>query len=257
MQSETLKDHREFYFEMSDFQHAYNADFYVGADASGKPMLTNIVQPDPFNAAVATAPAIQDAWQNAVNPTLKLMHNGGFPAVVSAHGACPGGVRGGEVRNDPNVPRPCAEAINVGHSSIWVINYRNEPVGLRVFDPDLTGPDGQNGAQAGGDPEDIGADPVNARRGDLAFAFDSNTNRAIPELNTSFGNTPATYQMNSAHCVGSGGDGINCDRMPGDPFTPIMRAYQGDEVKVKIQTGATRQPGLCRQQSPLLRAGGL
>jgi hypothetical protein len=35
VQSETLKDHREFYFEMSDFQHAYNADFYVGADASG------------------------------------------------------------------------------------------------------------------------------------------------------------------------------------------------------------------------------
>jgi hypothetical protein len=94
VQSETLKDHREFYFEMSDFQHAYErqepAD-YVGADEYGKPKLTNIVQPDPFNAAEAYAPDIQDAWQQAVNPTLKLMHNGGFPAVVSAHGACPGG----------------------------------------------------------------------------------------------------------------------------------------------------------------------
>jgi hypothetical protein len=166
------------------------------------------------------------------------MHNGGFPDVVSAHGACPGGLPGAEVRNDPNVPRPCAEAINIGHSSTWVINYRNEPVGLRVFDPDAVGPDGQNGAQAGGDPADIGIDIENARRGDLAFAFHSNTNRAIPELNTSFGNTP--YPTNPAYCQGTG-DLINCDRMPGDPFTPIIRAYEGDEVKVKIQTGATEE----------------
>jgi hypothetical protein len=36
-------------------------------------------------------------------------------------------------------------------------------------------------------------------------------------------------------------DGINCDRRPGDPITPIMRAYERDHVKVKIQVGATEE----------------
>ncbi len=79
---------------------------------------------------------------------------------------------------DPDIPRPCAEAINISHSSMFVVNYRNEPVGLRVFDPNAVGPDGKNGTQAAG------------QAGDLAFAFQSRTDRAIAALNTSFGNTP-------------------------------------------------------------------
>jgi hypothetical protein len=99
-------------------------------------------------------------------------------------------------------------------------------VGLRVFDPNAKGPDGQNGTQAAG------------RAGDLAFAFDTRSDRAIPELNTRFGNTP--YPP-APYCQGGAGDGINCDRNPGDPFTPIMRAYERDEVKIKIQVGATEE----------------
>jgi len=38
VQSENIKDHREFYFEMSDFQHAYEPGVYVGADPKGKPI---------------------------------------------------------------------------------------------------------------------------------------------------------------------------------------------------------------------------
>jgi hypothetical protein len=34
---------------------------------------------------------------------------------------------------------------------------------------------------------------------------------------------------------------INCDRRPGDPFTPMMRAFDGDQVKIKIQVGATEE----------------
>jgi hypothetical protein len=231
VKSEEIKPHREFYFEMSDFQHAYNAGTYVGADASGKPKLTEIVQLDQFNAAEATAPGIQDEWQNAINPTLKLMHNGGFPAVVSAHGSCPGGTIANPVQNDPNVPRPCAEAINVAHGSTWVINYRNEPVGLRVFDPDRIGPDGEDGSQTAG--------PA----GDLAFAFESRNDRAIPQLNTKFGDTPypTGNAMPDSYCQGNDGDMINCDRNAGDPFTPIMRAYERDDIKIKIQVGATEE----------------
>jgi hypothetical protein len=87
------------------------------------------------------------------------------------------------------------------------------------------GPDGQNGAQADGD------------KGDLALAFQSRTDREIPQLNTSLGDTP--YPTPS-YCAGNG-DGINCDRNPGDPFTPIMRAYEHDEVKIKVQVGATEE----------------
>jgi len=126
----------------------------------------------------------------------------------------------------PLVPRPCVEAINISHSSMWVVNYRNEPVGLRVFDPNKMGPDGEDGAQADGD------------KGDLAFAFQSRTDRALPQLNTALGDTP--YPTPS-YCSGPNGDGINCDRNPGDPFTPIMRAYEHDEVKIKVQVGATEE----------------
>ena len=214
--------HREFYFEMSDFQHAYEAGVYVGADANGLPKKADVLQPDPFNATQATAPALADTWQSAVNPTLKLTANGGaavgtFPDVVTAHAGCPGPLG----QNDPNIPRPCPEAINIAHGSMWVINYRNEPVGLRVFDPQRLGPDGNRGTQTRGE------------AGDLAFAFQTRTDRAIPELNTSFGLMPYPTQ---GDC-----DGINCDRQPGDPITPIMRAYQRDHVKIKVQVGATEE----------------
>jgi hypothetical protein len=63
-------------------------------------------------------------------------------------------------------------------------------------------------------------------------------------MNTSFGETPYPNGADVPYCVSDGdgeGDGINCDRRPGDPFTPIMRAYEGDEVKIKIQVGATEE----------------
>jgi hypothetical protein len=243
-----VKDHREFYFEMSDFQHAYEAGTYVAADEFGRPHFpeTDVIQPDPFNAAKATAPAIQDMWQKAINPPLKLEAT--FPDVVTAHGACPGTVEPGVDPNgtrtnfDTDVPRPCAEAINISHSSMWVVNYRNEPVALRVYDPNKAGPD----LDANGNPN-MGAQ-ADGPAGDLALAFQSRNDRKIPQFNTKFGDTPyptgnavVRGDTGQSYCSGNDGDGINCDRGAGDPFTPIMRAYEGDEVKVKIQVGATEE----------------
>jgi hypothetical protein len=223
--------HREFYFEMSDFQHAYEAGLEnIGADTFGIPIEKQhkfVTTVDPFDATTAVAPAaLAKSWLQAVNPTLKLTANGGvnpgaFPDTVNAQKNCPGRVG----QNDPAYPRPCPEAINIGHSSMWVVNYRNAPVGLRVFDPSALGPDGESGTQAAGD------------AGDLALAFQSRGDRAISELNSSFGNTP--YPQ-ASYCQGKG-DGINCDRGNGDPFTPIMRTYMNDQVKVKIQVGATEE----------------
>jgi hypothetical protein len=222
--SEDIPDHREFYFEMSDFQHAYEAGVYVGAGPDGRPIRTAINQPDPFDATNADAPALHNTWQQTVNPPLKLK-SVPFPDIVTAEGACPGP----QGNADPNVMRPCAEAINISHSSMFVVNYRNEPVGLRVFDPNGVGPDLKNGTQTAGE------------AGDLAFAFQSRQDRAVGQLNTSFGDMPQGYRTPATYCQGNNGDGINCDRRNGDPITPIMRAYQGDEVKVKIQVGATEE----------------
>ena len=232
----SVEPHREFYFEMSDFQHAYNQGTYAGANEFGVPVkytsgYTPINQPDPFDATVAYVTSAAGAgqvtpetWKEAVNPTLKTEAHV-FPDIVTAKGGCPGPAG----NFDPNVPRPCAEAINIGHSSTWVVNYRNEPVGYRVFDPNKVGPDGQNGAQADG--------PA----GDLALAFSSRNDRAIAQMNTRFGDTPYPTGAAVGYCNGNDGDLINCDRGVGDPFTPIMRTYEGDNVKVKIQVGATEE----------------
>jgi len=236
VKSEAMKDHREFYFEMSDFQHAYEAGVYVGADANGIPVLTDILQPDIFNATEATAPALEQTWKQTVNPPLKLK-SVPFPDIVTAEGQCPGPAADANGNPDPNVrtnaspfvSRPCVEAINISHSSTWVVNYRNEPIGLRVFDPNADGPDGRKGSQTDG------------LAGDLALALQSRKDRAIPELNTRFGNTPYPTASYCDNARGNKGDGINCDRKRGDPFTPIMRTYEFDEIKVKIQIGATEE----------------
>jgi hypothetical protein len=232
-----VPDHREFYFEMSDFQHAYESgmgyaasnEFGIPGKYNGDGYIPVAGDPNPLDgidARIATADKLRKTWKYAVNPTLKLTAGAGvaanaFPDTVNAHDFCPG--PNGQA--DINVPRPCPEAINIGHASMWVVNYRNEPVGLRVFDPSAVGPDGRSGMQAAGE------------AGDLALAFQSRGDRAISELNTSFGNTP--YPQ-APYCNGKG-DGINCDRGNGDPFTPIMRAYMNDHVKVKIQVGATEE----------------
>ncbi|MDJ0741266.1 MAG: hypothetical protein QNJ91_16245, partial [Gammaproteobacteria bacterium] len=242
VRSEDILSHREFYFEMSDFQHAYEAGTYVGADPNGVPVKTVIRQPNPFDVTTAFADDLTDTWKRTVNPPLKLEAQV-FPDIVTAEGGCPGPLG----NNDPNVPRPCAEAINISHSSMFVVNYRNEPVALRVFDPNKMGPDGRRGSQA------------NGKAGDLAFALQSRTDRRIAALNSRFGNTPRGYR-NAPYCRGDNedrddddegrkvtnfarntGDLINCDRRRGDPFTPIMRAYERDHVKIKIQVGATEE----------------
>ena len=156
--------HREFYFEFADFQHAYEA----GGGALG-----TILDP----ASGQTIPSYDD-FGTVVNPS----HRQEPPSphledIVWFPPTCPGGA-----------PRPCPEAISADDPGTYVVNYRNEPLGLRVYDPATK-------TQAAG------------LAGDLAFAFQSRDDRAIPEMN-------------------------------GDPFTPMMRVYQGDNVRIRVQVGA-------------------
>ena len=168
--------HREFFMEFADFQHAYHAG------AAVEPHLTD-------NGAGVQIPSYADFF-NSVNPSYRQEPPAGkvadlywFPEI------CPNGQ-----------PRPCPEAISADDPGTYVVNFRNEPVGLRVYDPATQ-------AQAAGE------------AGDLASAF-----RSIPRPNMS------TVADPYAPLTG----GVGND----DPYTPMLRVYQGDKVRIRVQTGA-------------------
>jgi hypothetical protein len=123
-----------------------------------------------------------------VNPPGKM--EDGLHNLVTLAPTCAGGV-----------PRPCPEAISAEDPGTMTVNYRNEPIALRVNN-------GSTGQTAG-------------LAGDLAFAFESRTDRAIPALNTQPQSRPLTQNM-----------------MAGDPFTPLLKAYAGDKVHIRILQGA-------------------
>jgi hypothetical protein len=111
----------------------------------------------------------------------------------------------------PAVPMP--EAISADDVGTFTINYRNEPIALRVRDPARSDADGSNGVQATGD------------AGDLAQAYRSDIVRADPALNVQ----PTFYPP------------LTADVGPGDPFTPLLRAYEGDRVQIRMLVGATEE----------------
>ncbi|WP_242521808.1 hypothetical protein [Motiliproteus sp. SC1-56] len=214
--------HREFYMEFSDFQHAYEAGVYVGAGPDGRPFTGGAGAPSHDALGVNVAfPVTADSFRNAINPSFRQATGSIFPDLVRYPPVCPGGA-----------PRPCPEAISADDVGMLVTNYRNEPVALRVYDPDKIGPDGNSGAQADG----LG--------GDLAFALQSREDRACAQMNRQ----PQAGEV-AQPCTAIFPTGTLLDTTfpppindpaalkPGDPFTPMMRAFDGDVVKVKIQTG--------------------
>jgi hypothetical protein len=245
---------REFYFEYSDFQHAYEAGVYVGAGPDGRPF-TMTTSGHNANGSNKAFPVTAHSFRNAINPSYREQAvdnnmNGApeaLPDIVRFPAVCPGGM-----------DRPCPEAISADDVGMLVVNYRNEPIGLRVFDPDATGPDGKPGTQTAG----FG--------GDLAFALATPPLLAADAATPIAGQPPAASfraisQMNVQPVAGAvavpaipiyptgrlvettfadseGGDvpyNLQAALIGGDPYTPLLRTYPGDLVKIKIQTGAT------------------
>ncbi len=101
------------------------------------------------------------------------------------------------------VPLPCPEAVSAADPGTMVVNYRNEPVALRAQDP-------ATNTQAAGD------------AGDLSNIYRSDVTRANAALNSQPGFYPAL----------TGG------LQGGDPFTPLMRAYEADRVQIRVLVGA-------------------
>jgi len=214
VQSHTIEAFREFYHEFADFQHAYEAGVYVGAGQDGRPLAGTgqDLPPRVFNAGNPLFNNnVADAFRFALNPPNRGQINPVFPDLVVER-------RGGISEGCPT--RPCPQAISVQDPGVLVTNYRMESVGLRVYDPNRTGPDGKPGMQADG------------LKGDLAFALQSRTDRAINQLNVQ--PTAATVINGTRFPPPINAGGVTA----GDPFTPMMRTYPGDLIRVKMQAGA-------------------
>jgi len=160
--------YREFYFEFADFQLAY---------------------------ATPGLPRAQGGSAIPINPP--GMVEVGLPFLLERPEVCPNG--------DPNVAG-CPEAISAADVGTFTVNYRTEPVGLRVRDP-------ATNSQAAG------------QAGDLSFAFSSNVMRQEAALNTQPGFYPP----------------LTADVGPRDPFTPLLRIYDGDTVRIRAQVGAQEE----------------
>ncbi|MCY1508314.1 hypothetical protein D9M68_426170 [compost metagenome] len=191
---------REFFLEFTDFQHAYEAGVYVGAGPDGIPDRNAF-------------PATSETFRYALNPPVRDQQGTLIDGVVELQGGL-----------KPGCPqRPCPQVIDVESPGIFTVNFRNEPLGLRVYDPLKTGPDGKPGMQADG------------YAGDLAYALQSRTDRKIDVLNK----RPSEI----AAAVGPTGGTtlfpphINLGDEPGDPFTPMLRAYTGDNVRLRVNAG--------------------
>ncbi|HEY9405664.1 MAG TPA: hypothetical protein VIQ24_23645 [Pyrinomonadaceae bacterium] len=185
--SDPKYSYREFLLEFQDFQLAYLKG--GGVDANG------LAVPDPLR---------------AVNPPgrreipLPATYSGSGPfgpdtALLRrpAHDRCPDGE-----------PAPCPEIISADDPGTFSVNYRNEPIPLRVRYPDNAPSAGTPNTQASG------------IEGDLSHVFRSIA-RVDPALNG-----PGPYPP------------LTADVGPYDPYTPLLRAYENDNVEVRVMVGA-------------------
>lgn len=217
--------HREFFLQFGDFQHAYHKGVFVGVSSEGKPWTI-----DP------SAEPTTESFRKAINPSVRKPASDGILDIVEHAPECPGGKNAdrlqGAVYNNAAAPkRPCPEAISADDVGMMVVNYRNEPIAARVYDPDKLGPDNKSGGQADGLP------------GDLAFALETRTDRKCEPMNYADGNVPSPgIPSSSPVCHTDGSPNTPYPKQAnahmGDPFTPIMRAYSGDLVRVKVQAGS-------------------
>ena len=165
--------YREYLLEFADFHLAYYKGGGIGHDG--------LAVADPQNAI--NPPAKQDAELPINLEKIPL----GRP--------CP----------DGTASPPCPEAISVADPGTMTVNYRNEPLALRVFDPATR-------AQTLGE------------GGDLSMAFRSNVIRKVPELNL----PPNQWAVPP----------LTPGVLTGDPATPLLRSYQKDNVRVRVLVGA-------------------
>lgn len=120
----------------------------------------------------------------------------------------------------------------------YSLNYRNEPFPFRVWEPVQSPPPGfQPGDKSG----DLAKVMLSIKRADS----DLNTQPVYPTTLASIKNNPPNQQGGANNQTPypqalqpTGADGVDAV----DPFTPLLRGYQGDRVQVRLLTGSHLAP---------------
>jgi hypothetical protein len=159
-------DYREFLLAFGDFQLAYEAE------ATTFPNRARAINP----------PAREEVPLSVSNDLLRK------------RAQCPG-----------NVAPPCPELVSADDVGTMTVNYRQEPLALRLRDPSTN-------QQAS----------IPHGAGDPALAFSSFTARTDAAFNAQ-----PTFYPN-----------LTSGLLSRDPFTPLLRAYENDRVQIRILVGA-------------------
>jgi hypothetical protein len=158
--------------------------------------------------------AMQD-FQFAYKRQSKTTTGGDFPGWAD-----PPNVISSPFGNTNNRLQP--QIISAGPTSgVTSFNYRNEPLGLRVA-----------GGNCGGDP----------RGNDLAYVFSSVVRRDDCELNQQPQPGAAINPVAPSPAFIFPKKPLTFGMQPGDPYTPLLRAYEGDRIQVRVIAGAHMLP---------------
>jgi len=112
-------------------------------------------------------------------------------------------------------PPASPELVSTGNRGFLSVNYRNSPVPIRV-------------APGGG-----------KNASDLAYAFSSTLDRGVDALNSQ--PTPGYIDKSKNDFIWPAKP-LTPGMLPGDPYTPLARAYQGDKIQVRTLVGAHVNP---------------
>ncbi|HVE82029.1 MAG TPA: hypothetical protein VND93_04255 [Myxococcales bacterium] len=209
--AQASKNYREFGLEWGDLQLAYAATSRSLPDC-----YSYVFQGQKISQTVNCLPVADGAgytgWSDPANvincPQCQTPNGVGlaYPATTNVLGQA------------PSPPQPFLIA-DFG-AGMMSMNYRTEPLPLRVNIPSKTNPK---------------ADP---NAGDLSFAFAS-----IQRFDPAFSTQPAGGSLINPSCTGG-----SCFRFPSlpisqgmqpvDPYTPLLAGYEGDKVQVRTLVGS-------------------
>ncbi|MBS0168765.1 MAG: hypothetical protein JSR62_00305 [Nitrospira sp.] len=141
-----------------------------------------------FNLAFADFAIVYDAHNQPINPSNRTEGNLFDPFV--------------------HHKKPFPEGISAGDPGTQLLNYRNEPIPLRIGEPTSGGFLQQKSGEVG----------------DMANVFSSNTHH---------------YQGARGHEIFT--ESLGRGRHEGDPATPLLRAYDGDRIQIRLIQGAQEE----------------
>jgi hypothetical protein len=187
---DSRQSYREFGIQIADFSLAYGREGFSGNPDTRDAGEVPLTEEPAVGRIGFIGPATK--VQYPINPPGKDesgIHDLLRPPL--ARGVCP---------NHIDTP-PCPELIALDDPGTMLINYRNEPLALRVRDPSTN-------EQAGG------------VQGDLSLAYADTVVRADTRLNA-----PGPY-------------GRRVGERDRDPFTPLLRTYEDDRILIRLLVGA-------------------